>query len=60
MTLIKIDRDTLVEELYLLKSMIPVENIDAREHLQRIIEHVIKAPNDKAQNNYPRMQTRRC
>lgn len=60
MTLIKIDRDTLVEELYLLKSKIPVENEEAREHLGRIIEHVINSPTDKNQGNYPRMQTRRC
>ena len=60
MTLVKIDRDSLVEDLYLLKAQIPVENTDARTHLQHIIEHVIHAPNLDQQANHPRLQTRRC
>jgi len=60
MTLVKVDRDSLVEELYLLKSKIPVENIDAREHLSKIIEHIIHAPNLELQNNHARIQVRRC
>lgn len=60
MTLIKIDRDSLVEELYLLKSKIPVENTDAREHLSKIIEHVIHCPNMEMQNNHAQIRMRKC
>jgi len=60
MTLVKIDRDSLVEDLYLLKSKIPVENSDARDHLTKIIEHIIHAPNLEMQNNHAHIRTKRC
>lgn len=60
MTLVKIDRDSLVEDLYLLKSKIPVENLDAREHLTKIIEHIIHAPNLESQNNYAKIRSQKC
>jgi hypothetical protein len=58
MTLVKVDRDSLVEDLYLLKSKIPVENTDAREHLTKIIEHIIHSPNLESQTNHARIKRR--
>lgn len=60
MTLVKVDRDSLVEELYMLMSKIPVESTDARDALRKVIEHVIHAPNLEQQTNHARIQTRRC
>ena len=57
--LIKIDRDMWLEDLYHLRSLLPLEADEARTYLQKLVELVHTAPLDSKQANYPRMGIRR-
>jgi hypothetical protein len=60
MTLIKIDRDMLVDELYQLRALIPlVEGDDAKQKLMEIVQLVQQAPVSETAAAYPRPRMRR-
>lgn len=59
MVIIKIDRDMLLDDLYVLRSHIPVENEEARVKLKEIIDIVSHAPVDDNKSTLPRINARR-
>ena len=61
MTVIKLDRDFLLQELYRLRSMLDtVENEEANQKLLEIVQWVHHAPLDTAGSQFPRLRANRA
>lgn len=59
MVLIRIDRDMVIEELYTLRGLIPVEEEAARRKLDEIVNFIANAVIDDRQAQFPRTSIRR-
>ena len=59
MVLIRIDRDMLVEELYTLRGLIPIEEDAARLKLDQMVTMVANAPIDEQKAQFPRSRASR-
>ena len=60
MIFVRIDREMILEDMYKLRSMISVENDEARKKLSEIIGLITSAPTDEKKNQFPRINGRRC
>lgn len=58
MVTIKIPRDMLLEDLYVLRSHIDVDNEEARKKINEIIAIVSNAPVDDQKSTLPRISVR--
>ena len=59
MIFIRIDREMLLEDLYKLRSLIAVEDDEARKTLSEIIGIVTSAQTDEKKSQFPRINGRR-
>lgn len=56
---VRIDREMIIEELYALRALIPVEAYEAKAKVSELVSLVQNAPNDEKKSNYPRISTHR-
>lgn len=57
--MIRIDREMLVEDVLTIRALIPVENDDAREKIDKLINFLSTLPNDEKQSQFPKPKMRR-
>lgn len=57
--MIRIDREMLVEDILAIRALVPVENDDARERIDKLINFLSTIPNDEKQSQFPKPRMRR-
>jgi hypothetical protein len=56
MTLVKLDRDMLIADLYMLRAQVPADSKEAKQMIADLVELISKAPLCETGANYPRMR----
>jgi hypothetical protein len=59
MSMIRVDREMLVEDILAIRALVPVENDDARERIDKLINFLSTIPNDEKQSQFPKPRMRR-
>jgi len=59
MAMIKIDRDFILEKVYECRGKIDVNNKDAMELIDKVIDYLIHAPELENKSNFPTIRVRR-
>jgi hypothetical protein len=59
MSMIRVDREMLVEDILAIRALVPVENNDARERIDKLINFLSTLPNDEKQSQFPKPRMRR-
>ncbi len=57
--MIRVDREMLVEDILAIRALVPVENDDARERIDKLINFLSTLPNDEKQSQFPKPRMRR-
>lgn len=57
--MIRVDREMLVEDILAIRALVPVENDDARERIDKLINFLSTIPNDEKQSQFPKPRMRR-
>ncbi len=59
MSMIRIDREMIIEDIMAIRALVPVENDDAREKIDKLINLLSTLPNDEKQAQFPKPSMRR-
>jgi len=59
MSMIRLDREMLIEDLMAIRASVPVENDSARDRIDNLISLISKLPNDEKQAQFPKASVRR-
>jgi|APCry1669189440_1035222.scaffolds.fasta_scaffold00350_14 hypothetical protein len=59
MPLIKIDRDTALDNIYEIRSKIDFDNKEAMNLISKLVDYVIHCPELESQSNFPQIRVRR-
>jgi hypothetical protein len=57
--MIRIDREMIIEDIMAIRALVPVENDDAREKIDKLINLLSTLPNDEKQAQFPKPSMRR-
>jgi hypothetical protein len=59
MNFIRIERQMLLEDILAIRALVPVENDDARDRIDKLISLINNLPNDEKQSQFPKPKIRR-
>jgi hypothetical protein len=59
MSMIRIDIEMIIEDILAIRALVPVENDDARERIDKLINLLSTLPNDEKQSQFPKPNMRR-
>jgi len=59
MSMIRIDREMIIEDIMAIRALVPVENDEARERIDKLINLLSTLPNDEKQAQFPKPSMRR-
>ncbi len=57
--MIRLSREMIIEDLLSIRASIPVENDDARDKIDKLINLISSLPNDEKQAQFPKPSMRR-
>jgi predicted translin family RNA/ssDNA-binding protein len=57
--MIRIDREMIIEDIMAIRALVPVENDEARERIDKLINLLSTLPNDEKQAQFPKPSMRR-
>lgn len=59
MSMIRIDKEMLIEDILAIRALVPVENDDARDRIDKLISLISNLPNDEKKSQFPKSNIRR-
>jgi hypothetical protein len=59
MSMIRIDKEMLIEDILAIRALVPVENDDARDRIDKLISLISNLPNDEKKSQFPKSSIRR-
>lgn len=59
MSMIRIDREMLIEDIMAIRASVLIENEEARERIDKLISLISNLPNDEKQAQFPKARVRR-
>jgi hypothetical protein len=59
MSMIRLNREMIIEDILSIRASVPVENDEAREKIDKLISFLSTLPNDEKQSQFPKPSMRR-
>lgn len=57
--MIRLQREMIIEDILSIRASVPVENDEAREKIDKLINFLSTLPNDEKQSQFPKPSMRR-